>query len=168
MDLKQLKTLVKLANHLDRKGLYREADALESILKLAISAGEIDLSKDKVTDDEEEIINGMNDNNVYLAHATIYDSALDILNDGFHFGAGLTGKTLFTSKNSILASMELAKEGKLHRGSDAIVIFSFEKSIFPRRIRSPDDISDYFLDEGTTTVPPEYIYKIYVVNKRGK
>ena len=69
------KYLVKLADHLDKKGLYKEADYLDKIIKLSDEQFEINFEEPMVVDTSEPM--RVTENLFELSWGTVFDIMLD-------------------------------------------------------------------------------------------
>jgi hypothetical protein len=124
----------------------------------------------KFTNAEDILKNIDSENYYYVTHETDQIGAKNIDNTGFYFGAGLNGTALWGNAESIANRISEINAGRGHRGSSNMVIMRFPKSLFETPPRHLDDISFRIMDlnmengitgTGISTIPKEYIWKIY-------
>lgn len=102
------------------------------------------------------------ENNIYVVHQTLFSNVDSILSEGLRTGAGLNGTALLANRDTILQILSLQKDGRGHRGSDALILMEFPKTEFWKEKLQLDDISEKLEEKGYSIdiVPPQYIKNI--------
>jgi len=140
-----VKSLIKLANHLDSSGLYNQADCIDKII-LKISLGSWAWTYEASTpEDKEKIKNAFSllkkNNDLVLGHGTQYlESAENILKNGFNLNRSLNTTFLKLDNYDQLA------EWPYGEGSSYICFIKIPIEIHRLSVKKNKELGGYFME----------------------